>query len=258
MPPDFVYELPPAAMFFSILGLTGLVALGLHLLFMFKAAHHVCGRLADLSPVVTTLCGTLFVLSVTFLANSVWQTEDRARETVNAEARSLRVIETYMDAMTASSRDGFARIINTYGQAVGGEWRRMADPASRADAEQQLKDVYAAVIEGFSEGDKNRLLQQRILGALDQLSIARQQRLSMAQDVVSAGQWFLVTMLGLLLLVMIALGHGRFPFVRAIALSAIGMAISIALFVILAHDRPFVGYHAVTPQPILAAAGVTG
>jgi hypothetical protein len=258
MPPDFIYELPPVAMFLSVLGVTGLIALGLHLAFMLRSLRRLSDRLADLSPVVMTLCGTLFVLSVTFLANSIWQMEDRARETINAEARGLRVIETYMEAMTGPSRDSFARIIASYGEAVAKEWPGMRSGAGPGDAEQSLKDIYDAVIQGFSEGDMNRLLQQRMVTALDQLSIARQQRLSMAQDVVSAGQWFLVTMLGLLLLVMMALGHGRHPLPRAVALSAISLAISIALFVIVSHDRPFVGYRALTPQAILAAAGAPG
>ena len=215
-------------------------------------------NLADLSPVVMTLCGTLFVLSVTFLANSIWQMEDRARETINSEARSLRVIQTYMESMTGPSRDSFTRIIAGYGTAVAAEWPDMRGGTSPLDAEKDLKDIYTAVIHGFSEGDMNRLLQQRMVTALDQLSAARQQRLSMAQDVVSGGQWFLVSMLGLLLLVMMALGHGRFPLPRTVALAAISLAISIALFVIVSHDRPFVGYQALTPQAILAAAGAPG
>ena len=68
----------------------------------------------------------------------------------------------------------------------------------------------------------------------------------------------LAIMLGLLLLVMMALGHGRHPLPRTVALAAISLAISIALFVIVSHDRPFVGYQALTPQAILAAAGAPG
>lgn len=256
MPPDFIYELSPAATFFAILVITGLIALGLHLVFNLRPLRRLSDNLADLSPAVMTLCGTLFVLSVTFLANSIWQIEDRARETVNAEARSLRVMQTYMETMTGPSLAGFQRIIVSYGEAVAAEWPDMRTGNSRASAEPQLLDLYSAVINGFSEGEHNRLLQQRMLAALDQLSIARQQRLSMAQNVVSIGQWFLVGALGLLFLVMITLGHGRFPLPRAIALSAISMAISIALYVIVSHDRPFVGYQALTPKAILAAAGV--
>ena len=39
-------------------------------------------------------------------------------------------------------------------------------------------------------------------------------------------------------------------------MAAMTAAITLALFVIVAHDRPFVGNAALSPQPILRAAGV--
>lgn len=256
MPPEFIYSWSATGMFLAILGGVSVTALVLHLVFLVSPLARLSKNLADFSPVLMTLCGTLFVLNVTFLANSVWQIENDARETVNAEARSLKVIRTYMDAMTGPSRDGFARIIGNYAQAVVGEWPMMTSGAHRVPAETQLKEIYTAAIEGFSAGEQNRTLQQRILASLDQLSNARQQRLSMAQEVVSGGQWFTVTMLGLLLMAVISICHGRFPLARAAALSAVTIAITVSLFVILAHDRPFVGLNAITPQPIINAAGI--
>lgn len=255
MPPDIVFELPSAVIFLLVLAIAGLVAFAFHVIIGHARFKGLNERLADLSPAIMTLCGTIFFLSVTFLANSVWQTEDKARETVNVEARSLRIMQDYMDAMTGPARDGLSKLIADYGVAVADEWPHMRSGGS-ADAERHLKDLYGAVIRGFAEGEQNRLMQQRLLTALDQLSAARQQRLSMAQDVVSAGQWFLVTALGVLFLAVIAIGHGRFGFPRGVGLTMIALAISIALYVILVHDRPFVGYKAITPQPILNAAEV--
>lgn len=256
MPPEFIYALPHGGMFLAILAVVGSVALALHLLVPRWPMKSFSQRLPELSPAVLTLCGTLFGLSVTFLANSVWSTEDRARQMVNTEARDIRVIKVYMDQLTGPTRDGFTKLITTYANAVAGEWRAMTDADARAPAEQELRSLYAAVIGGFSEGEQNRMIQQRLLAALDSLSIARQQRLSMAQDVVSAGQWLLVSGLGLLLLVMMALGHARFSLPRAVAMAAMTAAITLALFVIVVHDRPFLGYSALSPQPILRAAGV--
>ncbi len=258
MPPDFIYAWSATGMFLIILAGVGITALLLHAACFARPLASLSKRLADLSPVLMTLCGTLFVLNVTFLANSVWQIENDARETVNAEARSLKVIRIYMDAMTGPSREGFGRIIEGYAQAVAAEWPMMTSSTHRAAAESQLKDIYAGTIQGFSAGDQNRTLQQRILAALDQLSNARQQRLSMAQEVVSGGQWFTVTALGFLLMTVIAVCHGRFPLARSVALSAVTVAITVSLFVILAHDRPFVGFNAISPQPIVSAAGSGG
>lgn len=256
MPPDFIYTLPPGGMLFAILAVVGTIAISLHGLVGRWPLSIVSQRLPELSPVIITLSGTLFGLSVTFLANSVWTAEDRARQTVNTEARDIRVMTVYLESLTGPSRDGIAHLITAYANAVAAEWSGMTDSGARAPAERELRNIYAAVIQGFSEGEQNRLLQQRLLVALDSLSIARQQRLSMAQDVVSAGQWLLVSGLGLILLVMVALGHARFPLPRGVAMAAMTAAITLALFVIVAHDRPFLGYSALTPQPILRAAGV--
>ena len=129
-------------MFLVVLGTVGAIALALHLLIGRWPLKQLTQRLPELSPVTITLSGTLFGLSVTFLANSVWTTEDRARETVYAEARSIRVMEIYMDSMTGPSRDGLAHLISSYANAVADEWDAMDEPGARqcrrAGAEQHL------------------------------------------------------------------------------------------------------------------------
>jgi hypothetical protein len=256
MPPDFIFTLPHGGMLLVILAAVGSIALALHVFIARWPLKAISQRLPELSPAIITLCGTLFGLSVTFLANSVWTAEDRARQMVNSEARDIRVIRVYMDSFTGPTRDGFNHLITAYANAVAAEWNDMTNANARAPAERELRNIYAAAISGFSEGEQNRMIQQRLLSALDSLSIARQQRLSMAQDVVSAGQWLLVSGLGLLLLVMVALGHARFPLPRGVAMAAMTAAITLALFVIVVHDRPFIGYSALSPQPILRAAGI--
>lgn len=253
IPPDLLYELPPAAIFLVIAALVGAVALAL------QAALHVT-RLrksaADLSRITTagvTVAGALFGLSMTFLANAVWNSEDQARETVNAEARSIRVMEVYMASMTEPTREGLSRLLADYGRAVAAEWETMAEAGGGAGAEQALQDVYAAVIRGFAEGEQNRVLQQRLLTSLDALSAARQQRLSIAQNYVSVSQWILVTGLGVVLLVLMAASHADFHLAQRVVVAATALAISIMLFVILLHDRPFIGYRALSPDPILRA-----
>ena len=255
MPPDFIYLLPPVAIFATVFATVGAVALLLHLVFLLRPVQRIGKPFSEVTPSVLAIAGTVFGLSVTFLANAVWNTEDRARETVNTEARSIAIMENYIEAMTGPSRDGLYKLIEDYGRAVAGEWDTMAVGAS-GQAEQALRSIYSALIKGFSEGDQNRLMQQRLLAALDDLSDARQQRLSMAQNVVSLGQWVLVIGLGLLLLIVAAGLHARAPGARALALTAITLAITITGFVIVQHDRPFVGTSAISPAPILWASGV--
>lgn len=253
MPPDFLYSWTESGMFLFILLVTGLVALAVHLLFLWRRLAPP--TLADLSPVLQTLCGTLFVLSVTFLANTVWQTEGRAREQVNAEARNMRLIRTDMDALAGPAHDGLLKTLSEYASAVESEWPGMASSGGSPQAEQQLSGLYRAAMLGLADGEQNRLLQQRILAALDAMSQARQTRLTIARsEQVSSGQWFTVTSMALLLLVVIAVCHARSHRARGVALAIMTLAISISAFEILAHDRPFAGYLAISPNPILEAA----
>ena len=203
MPPDFIYALPHGGMFLVILAIVGGIAFALHVLVARWPLKGISQRLPELSPAIITLCGTLFGLSVTFLANSVWTAEDRARQMVNTEARDIRVIRVYMDQLHRPHAGRLHPPHHGLCQCGGRRMERMTDASARAPAERELRNIYAAAINGLSEGEQNRMIQQRLLVALDSLSAARQQRLSMAQDVVSAGQWLLVSGLGVA-----AAGHG--------------------------------------------------
>lgn len=253
MLPDAVYELTEAGLFLMVLATTAAVALVIHLAFQWKRLAPPA--LADLSPVLQTLCGTLFVLSVTFLANNVWQTEARARETVNAEARNMRLVRTYMNALTSPGHDDLARLLSAYVAATVAEWPGMEDRGGSREAEAALAALYRAAAVDLTDGDQNRLLQDRILSGLDAMALARQNRITIALDEhVSGGQWFSVAAMAVLLFIVISLCHADTPRARAIALGVMSVAISLAFYVILSHDRPFVGFQAITPDSIVSAA----
>jgi hypothetical protein len=255
LPPDFLYTLPAPLIFAIILGLVATAALLVDGVFERKAGKHAGAEFSKINTGVVSVSGAVFGLSMTFLANAVWNTQDQARDTVNAEARAIRVMDVYMDTLTTPARDGLSALLADYGRAVAREWEAMGTEGEDMAAEHALRNLYAAVIRGLAEGDQNRTLQQRLLPALDAISTARQQRLSLAQNYVSGSQWLLVTGLAVVLLCMVAASHADFPLARRASLTGIAFAISILLFVIVLHDRPFTGYDALTPQPILAAAG---
>lgn len=240
----------------AVLLLVGLVAAGFYWLMKWQSLGAWQQRIASLSPVLQTICGTLFVFSVTFLANSVWSTQDKASLAADEEARSLRIIRTYMDAMTGPSRDGMDKLLQDYGHALVLEWNQMVEHGSLPLAEQRLGDIYNAVLHGFSDGELNRTLQSRILDSLDTMSKARQERLTIAQETVTNEQWFTVIVLALLLLGVVAICHHHSAPARKLALTLITLAIAVPLFSVVTHDHPFEGYNAVNPHEILQAAGI--
>lgn len=253
MLPDAFYELPEPALFVAIMIATGAVAAVIHLIF--RSPRLAPPVLADLSPVLQTLCGTLFVLSVTFLANNVWQTEARAKETVNAEARSLRLVRTYVDELPETGRAGLEKRLADYTAAVAQEWPEMEEAGGSPAAENRLAEVFDFAIGSLADGDTGKLLQPRILAGLDAMAQARENRISVAMtDHVTGGQWFSVVGLAVLLFTVISICHAKAAKARAVALGIMTVAISLAFFVIMAHDRPFIGFQAIGPDAILAAA----
>ena len=136
---------------------------------------------------------------------------------MNSEARAIRLMELYMDSLTAPAYDGMSKLIANYGQAVAQEWDVMSEDDYGTPAEVALRSIYGAVIKGLAEGDQNRLLQQRLLTSLDDLSAARQERLSIAENYVSVSQWTLVVGLGIVLLVVVTLNHITAPLARRVA-----------------------------------------
>lgn len=252
---DFIYLLPPPLLLLTLAAIVLTFVLMLEAMFLLPQVRRRLSQLTSMTTAVVTVTGAMFALSMSFLANSVWSAEDRARDTVYAEARAIETMDIYLDYTTGPSREGILRLINDYGRAVAAEWGSMAQSDGR-QSDPALREIYAAVIRGFAEGEQNRMLQQRLLVSLDSLSTAREERLSIAQDSIRASQWLLIAGLGLVLLSTLAVSHAAFTLARRLSLLAIGTAISIMLFGIILHDKPFVGEGAVMPDPILKAARV--
>ena len=154
--PDFIFDLPALGIFLTVFATVSVVALLLHLLFSLPPMVERAARFGEVSAAVITVCGALFGLSVTFLANSVWNTEDKAREAVSAEARAIRVMEVYLDATQEPPHTDLYLMLANYGQGVAEEWHSMADGGPGIVAETSLRNIYASVIRDVSRSDQDR------------------------------------------------------------------------------------------------------
>lgn len=249
MPPEFIYDWPEAGMFLFLLAgafaISGIIDIALRL----AGRRSELSALRDLSPVIQTICGTLFVLAVSFLASGVWQTEDRAKDFVNAEARSLRTLKVLAAPLPDAVETELSTALKAYASNVEAEWEAMELEGGSPDAEAALDRLLMLA----SSNQANTGL---ILSELEAVSKARQGRLNIAQEFVSAGKWSVVLSLSALLLVVVGLCHAHAAHARLIAMGLVSIAAALSLFVILAHDRPFQGVYGIRPAEITAA--VTG
>ncbi len=83
----------------------------------------------------------------------MWNTEDRARETVNTEARSIAIMENYIEFDDGPSRDGLYKLIQDYGKGGAGEWDTMTVAAS-GEAEVALRGNLCGPHQGFSRASR--------------------------------------------------------------------------------------------------------
>jgi hypothetical protein len=83
---------------------------------------------------------------------------------------------------------------------------------------------------------------------------ARLARLTLASSGLSGVQWFVLVVLMTGMLVAVALVYNDRAGSQVVAMHLCTLACAAAFFVILAHDRPFVGVISVSPRPLLQLA----
>jgi hypothetical protein len=76
----------------------------------------------------------------------------------------------------------------------------------------------------------------------------------MAHSGLTGVQWFALITLIVSALIAVALVHNDKLGIQVLAMSLYGVAAAATFFVILAHDRPFVGVISVSPKPLLQVA----
>jgi hypothetical protein len=97
----------------------------------------------------------------------------------------------------------------------------------------------------------NRCGSPPLLGQIVEARNARLARITLANAGVSTAQWLAMLMSALGALTVIALCHNRHFGTQVVAMTLYTFVATAAFFVLLAHDRPFVGTISVSPAPIV-------
>src|SRR6516165_9469204 len=172
---------------------------------------------------------------------------------VDREASTLRSIVILAAAFPGESETRFRSLIRSYvGDAVAQEWPMMARgtatlqliPYSLAEALQ-----LTLALTPSSQGQK--IAQHEITTALENALDARRQRIIISHSEVNWVKWSCLCLLAACSLIAIAMVHSDNPLASAITLGLFGVGVAASLLLILAHDRPFTGELAVSPNPLL-------
>jgi len=284
----WLHHLPPIGLFLVLNMFIGAAAAGLWWLPKTSITFPLVRAGRELSPGLQAICGTLFVLAITFLASSVWATADKAFEAVAIEVREVRLLRTLSQLLPEPRRSEVVNLVTDYAEQSAAEWPEMADAGGSREAERVLAVLYATTVSlapsahpgegeslrrnGFAPHQylganpyrqslqhwrdllNEQMLSQEFMTALKAVGEARERRLDIARHNLSSDQWAAMLILALIMAIAVTFVHANSEGGRAIALGLVSVVVSTALFLLIAHDRPFIGWDALGPEAVIAAA----
>jgi Protein of unknown function (DUF4239) len=257
---DYFEPLPLPQLFFVTLA-WGAVA-GASVLLIVRLAVRVLG-LKPSEPIlvrdsVINFLGAIFALMVAFSASGIWNDSIQARAAVQREANAIENVTALASHYPAELREDVRNAMLSYGRRViENDWPAMRHRAGVNEMLYQrgngpivqLIDRIAAARNGSPALPYSDLLMSQLMD----LRSARLQREVLARGGVSDAQWVALVTIAIAAMCGIAIAHNHAFRLQTVAIGAYVVGVSAALFVILAHDRPFSGHSAVRPLPIQQA-----
>jgi hypothetical protein len=181
-----------------------------------------------------TAVAILFGLMSALLMNDVWQKENAARQSVQAEDDALRAL---FQLARTNELPELNPLLKAYAATAAKE-----NPWSRAapDARQRTDRAYEAIVSGVSQAHSLESgTRAFILSTAVEMRRARDRRLYVADDETVGIKWLSMIVLGALTQIAILLVHtGERAAVR-ISVSLFTVAFSFCLLIVAIFDTPF-------------------
>jgi hypothetical protein len=250
---DWAQDLPLAGLIAVVFGATFLVAAIVHVVVTGLAARGRGSAFKAFSPGMLPPMGLLFGLIVGFLAASVWSDAGRAQDAVNSEASALRSVVLLAQAFPEPTEAHFDALVGRQIRAaIDEEWPAMAQQrATLTVIPAPLAEALQLAIGLEPQTDGQRTAQPELVNALQEALDARRQRIIVSESSLSWVKWTGVILVALLTLIAIAFVHSDNRLTAGLALGVFAAATATSLMLIAAHERPFNGHFAVTPDVLL-------
>lgn len=209
-------------------------------------------------PIRDSLIGGLtgmFAIMVAFAAAGIWSDDIRAREAVQREANSLENVVALSSYLPDSLRKEVRDEILHFGQrTLEKDWpamQRRVGPNEPLFERTNTSPIVRLIDRLSSEagGSATGPAFDMLIGQLMELRSERVLREMIARGGVSPAQCVALTLIPMVALTLIVLAYNHNFRWQLTAASIYILAVCAALFVILAHDRPFVGYLGIKPIP---------
>lgn len=254
---DFLQNLPLIPMFLAAL------VFGLTLCWIILGVVRFAINRSGLDPSIPleirdVLIGTIsaiFALMIGFSAAGIWNDTSQANAAVQREANALENVLALANSLPADVEEKIRERVSRYGRyVVERDWPAMARKVSTHDPVYDASDAVLVDLINMLSLDHARIsslpIVAPLLGQIIAARDARLARITLANASVSVAQWSAMLLIALAALTMVALCHNHDFVMQMLTMQLYTIAAAAAFFVILAHDRPFVGAISVNPAPL--------
>lgn len=244
------HQLPLAAMFLAILALS-LAACWILIGLVRFAIPRLGYQLDELLPIrdsIINACGALFALIVAFSAAGIWNDAVAARTAVQREADAVETALTLAVVLPEETRSELTRELQGYlREVIAADWPAMArsKPPNDTAFDPSEKHLLGA-IELVSRLNTTAAYSP-LLNQLLEIRHARLARLTASVAGVTWAQWCAMWLISTTTLLSIIICNSHAFRMQIVAAHLYVLVASAAYFVILAHDRPFVGRISIQP-----------
>jgi hypothetical protein len=204
--------------------------------------------------------GIIFGLFVAFTAAQVWADNDRASAAISREASALRSVLVFAASFPGEPQQALHNLVKDYVQQTATvEWPMMAHQRATLDTTPRpLAQALPFVLSLPANGPGQQTAQHEITNAIETALDARRQRIIVSLAEVDLVKWVCLYLQAASVLLAIAVVHAEDRGASAISLGLFASGIAASVLLIAAHDRPFIGQLAVTPDPLLQIVSTKG
>lgn len=253
---EWLHSLPVEWLAAVIFAATYVATAGIHALVMRLATGERGRAFKAISPGMLPPLGIIFGLFVAFTAAQVWGDFDRATAAVNREASALRTMVLLSASFPGETETHLRALVRRQiDDAATKEWPEMArGRQTLALAPAPLAEALQVILRLTPQGDGQATAHRALVTALQDALDARRQRIIISQSSVNWVKWSGLIMQAICTLLAIAMVHSDNRLGAALAMGIFATGVAVSIVLIAAHDRPFTGKIAVSPDVLLQIA----
>ena len=195
--------------------------------------------------------GVLYAVLLAFVVIVVWEKFNEAENAVAQEAGAAATVYRLAEGIGGVPGAAVRHRLSDYVTVtISGDWPAMEQGRLSPAGTAALNDLYGALLTIHPADLREAAIASEMLRQLSIMTQARRDRLVMASGTVPGVIWF-VLFGGALLTVSFTFFFGAKNLHAQVAMTgALSLLIFLALFIVVAIDRPFAGSVKVTPEPL--------